>query len=100
MKYIVFAKEMKETTHLIPVMFPDNLVHRNVSRALRLTEELQGYKPIRAGFVELGQTLTAGGITKTFPWVTHGESETLGLKSDPSDATLIMTYAYTGGMVT
>lgn len=99
MKYIVFAKDMPHgMKHEVPVIFPEHLVHKDVSRCMLIGEGLRGYKAVRAGFCDLAATVTAGGISKQFPMVTHGKSETLNLESDPGDAMLLTMYGYTGGM--
>lgn len=96
MKYVVLQKDLGETKHEVPIIFPEHCVHAHMVQVVTHTPELRGYKPIAAGFVRL--PLEALG--RKFPLSCYGESETLGnLKSRGKiDEKLIQWYEYTGGM--
>lgn len=75
MKYIMLETDEGKK---IPFVFPNELVHADVADLMcRLVSVRtnQYARPISAGFVELG-----------FDTTVHGESETLSLKSNDSDA--------------
>lgn len=87
MKYIMFGKLGRDgQMERIPVIFPDRLVHSQVS--LKILAALpRGFAPISAGSVNLGEIET------------HGKSDTLKLSPMDDDANVIATYDYLHGMV-
>ncbi len=106
MKYIVFDCELESGGHQkVPVIFPDFMIHSDVSKFFQLLlgrrHRYVHTKPVSAGFIELGgklDVIAGGKLTVRDGVVAFGESETLKLKSDPSDASLIQLYNYTNGM--
>ncbi len=72
MKYLMLKKEISGVTHFLPIIFPNQLVHDEISELLRmhLNDE---YTLHSAGFL-------------TTMWKVYGESETLGVGSDPDDS--------------
>lgn len=86
MKYVVFECEAGEAKFLAPVIFPDAFVHEHVARSLCYSmlrqEPRTRLHPVSAGFVN---SAAFGPIRA------HGESESLGLKSDPERDTMLMT---------
>jgi len=91
MKYIMFLAEARGLQVLIPVIFPKNLVHKFVATCMEPCIKAHGYFtviPIRAGDVSIfGTDITCS-----------GKSDTLNLKSDPNDASIIHNYDYSHGM--
>lgn len=95
MKYVVFAARIDPdpTVQLMPVIFPKELAHADVARALcynmaRGTPRVM-LEPVSAGFVNSG---SFGSVRA------HGESETLGLASVPDrDSALITGCDYGSG---
>lgn len=66
----------------IPIIFPDHLVHADVAMVMcKLINTRQKVRvgPTSAGFISVGVDIQ-----------THGESETLGLKSKPTDTDYII----------
>lgn len=93
MKYIMFEKRVLDALpHYVPFIFPDECVHAHVSAVVLCLPEMKGFKAVRAGFVNLEMTA----LGRRFPITTHGESETLKLKSDPDDARIIKWYEQGG----
>ncbi len=79
MKYVMFETE---NGRKFAVMFPDHMVHAQMAHlvgvlSLRAHKEMAA--PVTAGFVNPGDELSV-----------TGESESLNLKSDPTDAIRIM----------
>lgn len=85
-KYIMFERKIGDTTTLFPVIFPDKLVHEDVATGLRATAAVPG-KPVSAGTIDHVEVHNLG-----------GQSETLGLASNPTDARIIQNYAYCHGL--
>jgi hypothetical protein len=91
-KYINFLVSMKTIRFVVPIMFPDKLVHSSVAAAMLVT--LQQHfpdseiKPVSAG---LCGNLEVDGV--------EGESTTLHLKSQPVDADVINSYDYLHGIL-
>lgn len=87
-KYIVFQDE--RTGRRLPVLFPNELVHAEVADALIACGLMNSaslfYRPVSAGFVMLAVSSS------------HGESESLKIKSDPEDAQRINVHTYTAGV--
>lgn len=88
MKYIMF-KDRRHNT-LFPVMFPDRLIHADVSQSLRHAFAMShiAADPLRAG------------ATTLVCLDTSGESETLHLKSDPLDRAIINCWDHEHGYPT
>lgn len=86
----MFKARIAGIEKLVPVIFPNELVHQLVERYFRLA--LQRHWPdstieaVSAGDCELGFLECSG------------KSETLGLSSDPEDAEMIRLYDYLHGM--
>lgn len=77
MKYIMLTSD--DGQH-IPILFPDFMVHEDVAKAIcrLMAQTSKTYiTPTSAGFVSLGDV------------VTHGESESIGVKSTEIDAAYI-----------
>ena len=91
MKYIMFC----DTKNYRPVIFPDEFVHLEMAKACMWMQELRGYLPVSAGFVQIGGTIAG----REFDTTTYGESETLDLKSRPEDAKIITQYEYGGKVI-
>ncbi len=85
MKYIMLVNE--EGRHL-PIIFPEELIHKEVYQAVSRIRTVHPFMPRSAGFTQL-MVLNA-----------DGESETLGIKSHPQDAMLINNHGYDKGMLT
>jgi len=104
MKYVVLAVtdhgRSGESVRHVPIIFPDLLVHSEVSSAIARTLRTDAWengirrevKPLSAGF--LSSTVISAG--KPF---CHGKSESLNLPSRPvEDSALISTYDYLHGI--
>lgn len=91
MKYIMIqAGTAGSTKQLIPIIFPDNLVHREMAECVihTLRRNHKRRAVIRsAGFIAL-ETTTC-----------FGESESLNVKSHPEDSAVIKAYPYAHGLV-
>lgn len=91
-KYVQFLVELGQTKFLVPVIFPDKLVHSEVAAAM--------LKCLSRHFREaVIRTVSAGNINDLDVESVSGKSDTLGLKSDPNDAKVINGYLYTHGIV-
>ena len=89
MKYVMFAKDMEQDmTHYVPIMFPDMLVHAMV--ASEMSRLLPGYEVVSAGHFNPA-AISIGTI------FCYGESETLGIPSDPMRDSRIIYYNNYGG---
>lgn len=90
-KYIMVKNVMDGgLSFLVPVIFPDKLVHADVYRGVRTIMpgwSGRGVRPVSAGRIE---HIAAHGI--------GGDSETLGVSSDLKDADIIRVYSYMHGM--
>lgn len=89
MKYVMFEVNGEGGKRKVPIIFPDSLVHSMMAeqfeRVLRYTFKGCMAKPVSAGMVSLtGQC--------------HGESETLKLKADKADSSIINAYDYLHGV--
>lgn len=82
MKYVM----LKRGDQLIPVIFPDVLVHRDIAKALQGTLALSRSQVVSAGLVD--GLLVLG---------TSGDSKTLGVESRPEDARTILCHDYAQG---
>ena len=89
-KYVMLSDETDGTVRLMPVIFPAEMVHKDVAEAMvRMAmryDDPRLWIPRSAGFVQLMATSA------------HGESESLNLPSDPEDTRLINVRGYTGGV--
>jgi hypothetical protein len=78
------------TRFLIPVIFPDKLIHSDVYANI---------KSIMPGWEALGvKAFSAGKIEHIRVEGLGGESETLRLKSHPEDERIIKNYSYLHGI--
>jgi hypothetical protein len=78
MKYIMFKVDLGEgVTQKIPVIFPDELVHLIVSRALAFYKATSHLVPVSAGYCQIDCHSVSGA------------SETLKLLSEDGDAEVI-----------
>jgi hypothetical protein len=93
-KYIMFEVSTREGKQLIPVIFPDQLVHRSVaSRLLPMLRTQEGEPTVTVS--------SAGSFTiKHGLIVCSGDSETLRTQSKPDrDSYVITNYDYFHGLV-
>lgn len=75
---------------LVPVIFPDKLIHADVYASLR---------PVMPGWHGQGvKAFSAGKIEHVNVEGLGGESETLGIKSNPEDTRVIRIYSYMHGI--
>lgn len=87
MKYIMFEKPLSENIVVkIPVIFPNTLVHEDVSKAILSTLGMETAKPVSAGFVNVLATKC------------YGESKTLELSANRMDFITILEYSYKHGL--
>lgn len=95
MKYVMFEKKLSELTISHPVIFPNHLVHSEVSEAI-LAMGVLGAGPGKDGF---GWKAVSAGEYDVMTGECSGKSETLGLKSRPEeDKYIIKMNDYGGGM--
>lgn len=90
-KYIMFENTIGDSKFLFPVIFPDKMVHSEVSAVLRHCQpgwHHGGVKPISAGMID---QLYVEGV--------GGESETLKMASKIEDENIINTYNYFHGII-
>lgn len=90
MKYVMFSVEVGGVTKLVPIIFPDFMVHEDVAIAIKsILEETHKFTPKieSAGDIDLGRVECSG------------ESETLKLKSRAQDSHIINQYNYFHGLV-
>lgn len=95
-KYVMFELAMNSRDDSVkfkfPVIFPDKMVHRQVAECLMPLMRMHGQggaRVVSAGSIE---HLEADGL--------GGESETLGIESDPDDEATINGYSYFHGVAT
>lgn len=69
MKYIMFKREQDDLTKLIPIIFPNDLVHADVAKALQET-------------VLKNHAIVSAGSISPLNLQAEGHSETLGVKSN------------------
>lgn len=85
MKYIMFKGQIGDMTKLIPVIFPNDLVHKDVADALQ-----QGALK--------NTTIHSAGFINPLNLKPEGGSETLNINSDPEvDEIVIKMNDYGGG---
>lgn len=87
MKYIVFERQIENNmVEVIPVIFPNSLVHSEVSEAIikviENSHKATVVTPVTAGFVNIMSSKV------------YSSSETLKLASTPSDALLMQMVDY------
>lgn len=85
-KYIMFSVERKPP-RLIPVLFPVELTHADVAKALARVPQLRKAVPETAGTITFDVSSCSG------------DSETLQLRSSALDALVINSYSYTHGLI-
>lgn len=87
MKYVVIRAKMGNLTREIPIIFPNDLTHKDVARAVvKMIPEAKDGVPVSAGEVN---SFALG--AKPF-----GKSVTLGLSARPEDEQLIAMCDYGG----
>lgn len=87
MKYIMFERELTEgVVQLVPIIFPDFLVHDEVSAIIRRDPQMINAKPVSAG------DITLDGV------VCSGASETLQVAAQKHDGHTITSYDYLHGI--
>lgn len=85
MKYIMFKRQVGDMTKLIPVIFPNDLVHKDVADALQ-----QGTLK--------NTTIQSAGFISPLNLKPEGGSETLNVNSNPAtDEMVIKMNDYGGG---
>lgn len=85
MKYIMFKQEKNGLVELIPVLFPNKLVHKDVADALQQD-------------VLKGCSIHSAGSISPLNLIPEGRSETLGVKADHiTDEYVIKMVDYGGG---
>ena len=97
MKYIVLEMTLpgpKGMKQKLPVIFPEEMVHAEVSRTLGHLLMRGDHGKNRTAEVK---TISAGFVHFTGDVVCRGESESLGLKSAPGDSELLENFDYTRG---
>lgn len=70
MKYIMFKREENDLSKLIPIIFPNDLVHADVAKALQES-------------VLKGHSIVSAGSISPLNWQAKGRSETLDVRSNP-----------------
>lgn len=85
MKYVILRCARPTFIHSVPIIFPKELVHSDVARALCHMRQLADYEPVSAGEVSIGMDCTCSGF-----------SETLQLGTRPGDEQLINMVDYGG----
>jgi len=91
MKYVMLFAEGQpgEIGRKIPVIFPNELVHREVAAMFVQCLSRHGYSNLRvesAGFITLKDARV------------HGKSESLGIEISPGDAVTILSYDWLHGL--
>ena len=90
MKYIMF--EVKEPVHKkVPIIFPDELVHKLVAGALMSVLRRHGWDDICVD--------SAGSVSVQGALVASGESESLKIKAKDEDTLILNTYQYLHGII-
>jgi hypothetical protein len=89
MKYVML-KVYKPVERLVPVIFPDQLVHSVMADALQKVLEQHGWG--------ISTVESAGEVTVEAS-ATIGHSESLGVKACESDKRVINSYGYLHGIV-
>lgn len=85
MKYIMFKQDQGELSKLIPVIFPNDLVHEDVAKALQQT-------------VLKDHSIFSAGSISPLNLIAEGHSETLGIASSPEvDSYVIKMNDYGAG---
>ena len=85
MKYIMFKRQLESgITQKLPVLFPSELVHADMAKAVLALDGME-----KAEAVSAGEWSPIGGCS--------GRSETLKLKSHISDTAIIVMHDYYHG---
>lgn len=90
MKYVMLSVEVAGITKMVPIIFPDFMIHEDVAKAVRsiLTETHKFTPKIEsAGDIDLGVCECSG------------RSETLKIESHPRDSVTVSQYTYFHGLV-
>lgn len=77
MKYIMFQQQQGEMTKLVPVIFPNDLVHKDVADALQQ-------------LVLKDTAIHSAGFISPLNLKPEGGSETLNIKADPDTDELVI----------
>jgi hypothetical protein len=91
MKYIMLDISKEDGLKKIPIIFPDDLVHLDVARAL--------IPAVRHTFHDKTVKVSSAGIVLELEGHCFGESETLKVKSDPHDTLILNSYQFAHGIV-
>ena len=86
MKYVMITRTTGSVTQLIPVIFPETLIHSDVGETMMALVKQQ----FKTGEFEI---VSAGACT-LHGATCYGKSETLKLASDPSDSARIRMIDY------
>jgi hypothetical protein len=88
MKYVMFRAKIGAVHRLVPVIFPEFMVHKDVAHHMLRNIDLRrgGAEVVSAGKIELN------GVT------CYDRSETLGVESRPRDGQVIEMYGVLFGI--
>lgn len=90
-KYIMFDVTISTTTWKMPIIFPDKLIHSDMAECATIAIHLAIPKAIV-------KAVNAGTLNQLKVVSTDGDSETLNLKYNEDDATVINAYEYLHGI--
>lgn len=90
LKYIIVEVSDGEATEILPVLFPDSLIHREIYRGVKgsycgVLGRAKTTRCVSAGFVRIDESMSLSEESIKV----SGKSETLDLESRPEDAKLI-----------
>lgn len=92
MKYVMFKAEFAGMERLVPIIFPDTLVHAMMADHMKAL--------IKESFSVKGTiSVVSAGDIDIVGVRTHGKSETLKCAAKQSDARVISEYDYMHGIV-
>jgi len=101
MKYLMMSLRVSPrfpdsgSNQLVPIIFPDTLVHAVVYNSLRRSM-VSSYRDLG---VEVSVEIRSAGFISLTELICYGGSETLGVESHPDDSKIIATFDYQGGLV-
>lgn len=90
MKYVMFSIQVADTTKMVPVIFPDFMVHKDIAKAIKtVLVNVHKFTPRieSAGDISLGVCECSG------------KSETLKVGSSRADNHIVNHYDYLHGLV-
>jgi hypothetical protein len=90
MKYVMLKIEEKEITRLVPVIFPDFIIHSDISSAVRSV-----LKKVH----NMDSEVHSAGEINLLDCSCYGESSTLKVKSREEDGDVILRYDYFLGII-